>query len=245
MGVDMRKAGLAFIITASLCMTACGSTIPEMTEEQNAQVVEYAAGLLLKYDKNHHSRLVEETEIETETENIEEQPQAENEQPETSEEVKEETPVVDVSTEPVEAVYSSIEEFYGIEGITINYTGYELKDIYPDGDAEEMYFAMSATKGCKLVVLQFEVANTSGQDRNVDMLAVGSKFKISVNGANPRYALTTMLTNDLSSYVGTIAAGTSENLILVVELPEEEAQSIQTLSLVIKNVSEDATISLN
>ena len=248
----MRKLSLVFMMAASLCMTACGSTIPEMTEEQNAQVVEYAAGLLLKYDENYHGRLVEVPEEEPVEEQpveeiVEQQPEIPEETEETEaqpeEEVREETPVVDISEEAV--VYSSIEEFYGIEGISINYTGYELKDIYPDSNEEEMFFAMSATEGCKLVVLGFDVANISGQDQNVDMLSLGSKFKVSVNGGTPRYALTTMLTNDLASYMGTITAGASEHLVLVVELPEEDAQSIQTLSLVMKNVSEDATISLN
>lgn len=251
----MRKLGLVFVMAAAVCMTACGATIPEMTEEQNEQVVEYAAGLLLKYDKNNHGRLVEEQETESVEEQVGEEKAEESSQPETdaqpeqtesatqAEEVKENVATEEISEE--EVVYSSIEEFYGINGISITYTGYELKDIYPDSDTEELFFAMSATEGCKLVVLNFDVANVSGQEQNLDMLSIGSKFKISVNGATPRYALTTMLTNDLASYAGTIAAGTSEQLVLVVELPEEEAQSIQTLSLVMKNVAEDATISLN
>ena len=247
----MRKRGLALTMAAAFCMTACGSTIPDMTEEENAQVVEYAAGLLLKYDENHHGRLVEEAEMETVAEeNIEDttEEQTQPEQPkaeETKEEVQEETPVVDVSEEESKISYNSIEEFYGINDVWMIYEGYEVKDIYPDNETEEMFFAMTATEGCKLLVLEFDVVNVGTADKNLDMLSVGAKFKVSVNGSSPRYALTTMLMNDLASYTGTIPVGASEKLVLVVELPEEEVQSIEKLSLVVKKGVEDATVILN
>lgn len=235
----MRKLGLTLAVAASLCMTACGASIPEMTEEQNALVVEYAAGLLLKYDANYRNRLVDEAEPE------EEQPAVPEEQPAEEPQPEEEPEVVDVSEEPEAVVYHSIEEFYGIDGVTVTFMGYELKDMYPDQGAEEMFFAMNASEGCKLVVLHFDVANVSGQDKELDMLSLDTKFKISFNGESPRYALTTMLTNDLASYKGTIAAGGTEQLVLVAELQEDRAQSIQTLSLIMRNAADEATLPLN
>ena len=65
-----KRLGIVLLTAASLLLSACGAsipsipTIPEMTEEESAQVVEYAAGLLLKYDTNYHSRLVESPEQE-------------------------------------------------------------------------------------------------------------------------------------------------------------------------------------
>lgn len=239
----MRKLGLTLAVAASLCMTACGSAVPDMTEEQNAVIVEYAAGLLLKYDANHHSRLVEETgpteeELAMQKEEVAEEPQPEEEP---AEEAQEE----EVSEEPEAITYRSIEEFYGIDGVAMNYTGYEVKDIYPDGGTDDMFFAMNASSGCKLVVLHFNAENISGQDKQLDMLSLNTKFKLSFNGESPKYALTTMLMNDLASYNGTIAAGNAEQLVLIAELQEDKAQSIQTLSLVMRNAGEEATLPLN
>lgn len=242
------KTGIICIAIASFFMTACGSTVPEMTEEQNAQVVEYAAGLLLKYDENYHSRLVEETEEpvkEAEAETLEKESEQEEETTASlQEEPEKETEVIDRTQEAQGSAVRSIEEFYGIDGVTIAYAGYEVKDTYPDA-SDELILAMGATSGCKLLVLNFEVNNISGSDVNLDMLSLNTRFKISINGETPRYVLTTMLMDDLSSYVGTIAAGTSQRLVLVCEIPTEKANTIQTLSLNMKNVSEDGTISLN
>ena len=40
-----KKIGMILMVAASLYMTACSSSIPQMTEEQNNQVVEYAKQL--------------------------------------------------------------------------------------------------------------------------------------------------------------------------------------------------------
>ena len=47
------------IMTMTLSLSGCGNAIPDMSEEESAMITEYAAGLLLKYDKNYSSRLVE------------------------------------------------------------------------------------------------------------------------------------------------------------------------------------------
>ncbi len=147
--------------------------------------------------------------------------------------------------EQEETADKSIEEFCGLEGVVISYTGYEAKDVYPEAAGDDLVFAMNASEGCKLIILNFDVQNTGGQDLNLDMLSLGTKFKISLNGASPKYALTTMLENDLASYIGTIPAGGSENLVLICEMKEEEAGAIETLRLSMRNDSGEAGLTLN
>ena len=84
----------------------------------------------------------------------EEAPATEPEEP-AVEDVSEETSVEDVAEEQEVVVERQIEEFYGIDGISISYTGYELKDTYPDASGDDLVFSMNASAGCKLVVLNF------------------------------------------------------------------------------------------
>lgn len=243
--LGIKRLGIVGIMAAVLPMTACGVSGPELTEEQNAQVVEYAVGLMLKYDANYHSRLAEE-------EGNEEEPAEETVKP--AEPPKENAPAEESgSTKPLEEESvqeeeiedRSIEEFCGIEGAVISYTGYEVKDVYPETSGEDLVFAMNASEGCKLIILNFDVQNIGSQDLKMDMLSEETKFKISLNDASPKYALTTMLENDLASYVGTIPAGASENLILVCEVPDEKAESIQTITLLMRNSLEEGRLTLN
>lgn len=56
----MSKNGrfLTLIIIAALLLSGCAQ-VPQLTEEQNDMVTEYAAALLLKYDSENHTRLVD------------------------------------------------------------------------------------------------------------------------------------------------------------------------------------------
>lgn len=236
------KLGAALIVASVLPMAACGSSMPELTEEQNRLIVEYAAGLLLKYDENNHGRIVDIEEAEPVSE-----PEVQAEEPEETEE----TEVIENTQTPDEVQMGeaiaerSIEEFYGIEGVSIAYTGFEVKDTYPDVTEDNLFFAMNASAGSKLLVFNFMVTNVGGQDLNLDMSAYNTKFKISINGESPKYILTTMLMNDLASFTGTIPVGASENLVLVSEIPEEASGSVQSVALLMKNELEDAQLTLN
>ena len=52
-----KYLGLAMIIIASLALSGCGEKFPDLTEEEYAQTVEYAVGLLMKYSNNGESKL--------------------------------------------------------------------------------------------------------------------------------------------------------------------------------------------
>lgn len=243
----LNLLGIICVVAMALPMAACGSSGPQLTEEQNDQIVEYAAGLLLKYDENYHDRLVEGEEPEEEiiqTSQETEMTEKEPEEDTSAENAASGTTEENTGEEPEVIENRSIEEFYGIEGVTISYTGYEVKDTYPDNGEEDLFFAMNASDGCKLIILNFNVANISGQDKSLDMASLGTKFRISINNGTYKYALTTMLMNDMSSYIGTVPAGGTENLVLVCEVPEEDAGSVQTVTLMMKNAAENAQLVL-
>ena len=92
----MRK-GCTFLcgIVAAMLVTGCGAVVPDLTQEETDLISEYAVGVLLKYDKNHGSRLVDTSEYE-ETSPEEEQAGPEEEQtPEAEQEPETEVPADD------------------------------------------------------------------------------------------------------------------------------------------------------
>ena len=252
------------VVLAGICLTGCGNAIPEMTEEQQALVVEFAANELLKYDTNHESKLTvleleqdapaEET-VTEETPMSEESPVASEETLETVSEEQtaeseegvatDEVTIVDNTTGEAQLQNVSIESFLQLEGAEITYTGYETDVSYPSVEAEEeIYFFMSATAGNRLLILKFNVENVSGAELVLDMAKTGTKYKIIVDGVE-KNALTTMLLDDMAYYQGTVAAEESVELVLVCEIQEEQASAVENLQLKMKNVDNSATISLN
>ena len=53
-----KYLGIVLTIGLAICTTGCGEKFPELTDEQYAQTVEYAAGLLMKHSNNGQERLV-------------------------------------------------------------------------------------------------------------------------------------------------------------------------------------------
>lgn len=229
----------------SFVLTGCGGAMPELTEEENEIITEYAVSLLLKYDKYYSSRLVDLSAYE-EQQDIEQNEPEENNAledepiPEDNNELSESnTEVVDVIEEA-----STIEEFYGIEGFSFQYMGCDLKSEYPEmtENETEAYFAMQATPGMQLLVLKFQVNNLSGSDRELDMLSYDTKTRVTVNGESSKSTLSTMLLNDLHTYKGVVGENGSIELVAIVEVPE--GTYIESLSLTLRNDSDSAELSL-
>lgn len=236
----------AMLICMAMFLTGCANTIPDLSEEQNAMVAEYAAGLLLKYDKNYNNALEmpEEEEVvpeeaaqeepakeETETAKPAEEEMQETDRPEATEELQGETVITDIAT------------FLELEGISINYTGYEITDSYVQG--EDIAFSLDATPGKQLLVVNFDITNTMAEDTEVDILnKKDMRFRLSVNDGAKKKVLYTMLMNDLSVYKNTLAAGMTENAVLICELPPEEANAVETISLYMQNGENSVTMTL-
>lgn len=226
-------------------LTGCGSTMPELTEEENDLITEYAVSLLLKYDKNSTSRLIDLAAYEEERSIIEDNAEAVKEA-ESLEEEETDSPLT-VDTEVVdltdESEASTIEEFYGIDGFSFQYMGYDFETEYPEmADNEaDAFFAMEATQGMQLMVLKFHVINQYGAELN--MSSYNTKMRVSINGESSKSVLfPTMLLNDIQAYKGVPEADGSTELVAIVEVPE--GTSVDTLSLILRNDSDNATITL-
>lgn len=232
------------LLMVSLLFTGCSNEIPELSEEQQEQIVEYAAGIVRKYDQNQSIKLksLEETQqvvqAKLEAQKALDELMAQQAKEESSLQPDPDVTVVDTP----QTIEATMESALKADGISITYAGYDIKDFYPD-TADGMYFLMDATAGNKLLVIKFTVQNNSGADAMLDVVGTGSRFRVKVNGET-KNALTTMLLNDLANYQGTIPAGDSEELVVVCEIPESQAGSIESLGLHIKNADGTATISL-
>ena len=222
-----------------LTITGCGATVPDLTEEETAIISQYAADVLLKYDKNHGSRLVELPE-ETTEEVAEETPVGEEAQAEEPADVE----IIDKTEETEEAVAATtIEGYYGISDFTFQYTGYEVVNSYPDmEEGGDVFFSMDATEGTQLLVLKFQATNQSETEQMLNMISYGARFRIAVNGESSKGALATMLLNDMQTCEQTVESGGSIELVSIIEIPVDTG--IDSIELILRGGEQDATMKL-
>lgn len=233
-------------ITASLLMTGCGA-MPDLTQEETELISEYAVGVLLKYDKSHGSRLVDTSAYDNAEEEpaLEELPAEPIPDEEETEALPDTTEIMDVSQdeEGAEPQVSSVEEYYGIPNVAIQYIGYELAASYPSlSEEEDLFFSMDATPGTQLLVLKFSALNTGNEDQLMNMLQYGARFRVSVNGEASKGALATMLLNDMQTYDDVIPVGSSVELVSIVEVPQ--GISIDSIDFILRGKEEKATLRL-
>lgn len=235
----------ALLCAMALGMTACGNEIPDLTEEESQRVGEYAAVTLLKYDANNRSRLVDPEIViaKLEKDAAKEAGRQENAQ---TEEQPTGTAASEIETPAAqEDITTSLEDFFGLaEGVTLTYKDYQVADSYPGDGSTDDFFALDASVGKKLLVLNFELTNGTDQEENIDFLSTGSRYIITVNDSTRGNALTTLLPNDMSTYVETVAPGETQGLVLLLEVNEDVANAIQNISLHLKNASNEYTIQL-
>ena len=138
----------------------------------------------------------------------------------------------DDSTEPltteVDATVDGMRQEL-VKGLFLTYTGYSVAGSYADEDA---VFSITANQGNKLLVLNFQLVNTSGMDVTVDMVKANPHFQVMLNGTNVGYTNVTMLQDDLSSFSGTIPAGERVNMVLIKQMKADKIKTVNSLGLI-------------
>lgn len=232
----MRRINKNIAVFLSMAVMMTGATgcaanqIPTLTQDQSKIIEEYVVATIMKYEANHKSRLVELGEIDftqpvmpTVTEAPKEPESAGGQNPDNNKE--------DIN--PPEKTYT-MEEALGVqEGVSIMFLGQKFCGQYPE-ESELSGFVLPASAGKKLLVLEFLLANTTGQDQEIDLLSTDAIYGVTVNDDYTHRALKAMLLDELSTFKGIIPAEGSTKTVLIVEVDETISEDVSSLRLDIK-----------
>lgn len=246
----MKKGKIIGVLAISACMlTGCIDSMPDMTEEQSELVAEYAADMLLKYSPNYHYRIADEEEVasaeaEMETSQEEETMQEES-QPsqDLSQTGSGETVSVGAETSVEDGAEYDLAAFFGMDQFSIMYASCEVTDAYPNAESG-VGFSVTAPQGYNLLVLHFDVENLGEEAAQCDLFDQISKVSVNVNDAGYVQALSTLLTNDLTTYMEDIPAGEVEDAVVVVPVEQTDLDEIQTAVMQITTQDSVVNISL-
>ena len=252
------KRGVKFIgiiVSLLLCLSGCAS-IPNLTDEQESMVSEYAAALMLKYDSANHSRLVEtETflnaytkawlDYDTAKKKYYDELQAEEDkrrEENASQEAANQGTVNQTTSNRGDGYGGAtvvdntpLEAVLGLKDFTIQYAGNDLLDSYPE-DASDFQGYITAASGSKLLIVYFNVTNNSSSDKEVNIAGLKPSFKFSINGSGYRSNMVSILDDDMSGFIGTFRAGETKRLVLVNEV--KNGTTISSLTMRVVNGSE-------
>lgn len=219
--------GVAGAMLLSCCGCA-GMIMPELTASEFDKVAEYAAYTLLENTDGYESKLMSEEDVQRELEErklaaeIEAALDAIN-KPGGSTGGNVDTPVVNPdgtvdNTGDSQGSDKTVAYVLGVDGVTVEYAGCELTDMYPN-DADAL-FGMKAAEGKKLMVLSFVLSNTGGEQVDCDLLGKDAVYRITVGDETYR-SLLTAFDNDLSTWSAPLAPGSVNMAFLIFQVSDE------------------------
>ncbi len=214
-----------------LTLTGCGSRIPDMTEEQREAISEYAVQLLLKYDTNHSSRLVDLETLEQEPENTK-PPKPTATQPPVGMDETEDTPVIDLTGEET-GLGGNIHGALGLnENISIEYVTCRTEKQYADELSQEL--VIEAAEGKVLFVCDLVIVNDGAEKQSVDMLRNNIQYALRLDDIQLN-CMVTMLSNDLTTYLGILEPDQSQKVVILTEVEKEKLEKAEEICLYVQS----------
>lgn len=235
-------------MTAALC--GCGGKYPELTDDDEQAILKYAATLLYENDQNRDSRLMTEDEMILAMQRRAAHAYMPEPEPTKAPEQDSDGEHADGRIEDDligggEVVETrTLAEFFGLPGIDISYQGYFFTKSYPEDSEDDFYFAMDALYGNELLILQYTITNQNAQAAQVNILDIKPRFRAFINDGAQINALTTLLLDDMKTTNCTLEPGESRAVVVVFEVTEAEAASMQQLRLTVKTEEDSWTVEL-
>lgn len=256
------------LLILAMCFTGCEQVI-EMTDAENYMVAEYAAELLLKYDRKDHSKydpdsietgesdteevtteeFVEDTtevvtEATTEVAEVTTEAQSTETPNNTTAGVSQEETVTETVTATVDKKFD-IAAFVGEDRISCRYSYYMLVDSYPSYDQDGMFIEIEAPSGYKLLVLKFDIENKTNDKQDIDLYSKDVTYRIIVDNSKSTKQMFTILIDDLYTFQKTIDESSREEVVLLYTVSDSVAQSFKDLKLKVEYGGTNAVLQLD
>lgn len=259
------------IVVLSLFLAGCAKTI-ELTDEENHLIAEYAAELLLKYDRNMEQKYYDDSvepskpatpaDADKDTGTTEES---------STEDVTSEEVTGEVTTEENSGTATNTEdgnsdgtteddslqgitadadknfdiaEFAGLETVSVKYDCYMVLDRYPSYDQDGVYIEIAAPTGYKLLVVKFNIENKTNQEQYIDLYSKNLDYSIIINDSRSAKQMLTILIDDLYTYQADIDASMIQEAVLLFQVSDSVAGNIEDLKLKVENEDAERVIQL-
>lgn len=261
------------ICIGALFMTGCAE-IPKLTEQEQEVIADYAAGGLLRYDEGYNAQYEKDAMLEAKAqakEKMEKNKNQKTEQPEKSAAAKEEkkpskkpevsmlpsetpapaepsmevpTPVPDNPQMDAKMTPYDMGRHFGIEGVEVNYIGFEALDHYPVVPDEQLAFTMDAAQGTKLVVLKFELVNRAQEARACNIVGQNIKFQLRFNDADFVGVQKTLLVDDFASLNCILQPGETKQVVVISQVAAGYETTINSVDLIARIGGENILMKL-
>lgn len=193
-----------------ISLTGCGTKLLEMTEDEEEQVVLYAAKVVSKFNRAQDKGY-------SYVDPARRQPKNEQQESNTSD-----------TDNHNEDSGKTLSEVIGIDGMTFTYQGYDVTESFVTQDVA----IPDADPGCAYLLLKIQATNVSDKSITVDLLNHPLEYGLSINDGTNIECTTTLSMEDLSTYYNEgFEPGSTDDVVLIFHTKKENLQDITSLML--------------
>lgn len=227
----------AVLAVSVLSLTGCAD-IKNLSEEQENEIAEYAAGVLLQDSDKYPYRLItkEEKEVTETPTPMPATPTPTSTAAQASDAPQESQPEQTKAAPEDFKKEVSLDDLYHLKGVSISYTSYRLADKY--GSSQ-----IRAEQGKKLLVAEFSLKNNSGAKKKVKLIDRRKiTYQLNVDGTtySPQISL---LENQLDYLEAAIAKGKSQKAVLVFQV-DKNATNASSINLSIEEGNNKTSVKM-
>lgn len=205
----MRRKFCIIALSIAMLLVGCGTDVPDLSRVDNNVAAQYVADALLRGDKHYDESLDYDHSI------LEPTPMPEPTPVPTATPGNDGEPGGGQGTQETPQVSNvSLTELYGIPGVAIEQSTYEVKNSYGAGK----YAAITPKAGKKLAVVYFMVSNDTGKAKKVALDGKSVDIQLYLNGKSEGRPLLSIADGDMQTFNEKIGAGKKKQGVLLFEI---------------------------
>lgn len=139
---------------------------------------------------------------------------------------------------------SDIGKILGFDGISITYKDYIITDQYPATDEDGQFIYLEASEGYQLLVVRFNVSNTSNDAMNLTMMDEDIDYRIVCNNKRAANPMLTILMNDLGTLETTLDPGENQEGVLVFQISNDMESKLESMELKVEHNNTENIINI-
>lgn len=229
----MRKKTLLVVFCVCIFgLTGCESAVSLTDNEENV-IAEYLAGVLLARDENYDQALIEPTPTPIPTAVP---TQAVTATPEAEKTTEQQAASNGSSQSGNQQANADFTQVVGIDGLKIEYNGYEVSDSYESGDS----YRLDANSNKSLFVVKFVIENTKDKALNLNLGKYNINYQLDLDAKKTIRPLLTYLDNDMRYLDVKIDANSKMETVIVFEV--DKKLKYETANVVISKEDQTAII---
>ncbi len=230
-----RIISAAAVMLLALNISACGATpMIELTSEEEDIITLYSAKVVAKHNVRLAQGLMRFKGSDEDYADSTDASDPFSEDADASEEDNSASTDASLSASGAQAVEdagatATLNEIFGVEGLDISYNKAAFEGDYVFNN----YYHLTPSDGSDYLIMYFDVKNLSDAAVDVDLYSYEPEFTAIVDGSAYK-SETTILPNDLATYLTTLDAKDTDAAILLFDVPSTVTKDVSAVGLQVK-----------